>query len=98
MKAIVEFPSTSGTCIPEVEVNDLEGSGLMSSRTGEMITTANQTFQEVIGTAKSAISTIVSEVRSNVEGADEMTIDFGMKVGLKYGLCITASGECHNWN
>ncbi len=94
MKAIIEFPTRVGmTCIPfEVEVNDLDAAGLMSSR-GEMVAKAKESFQELMEAAKDSINTIVSGVKNNIEGADEMTVEFGLKVGLKYGLCITTSGD-----
>jgi hypothetical protein len=94
VKAIIEFRAADGTNVPfETEVSELDEAGLMSSRTGNMVATANQTLEEAMGAAKGAIVAIVTQLKDLAIDADEATVEFGLKVGLKYGVCITASGD-----
>lgn len=95
MSQVVEFDTNLGKLAFEVDSGQTEDSGLLANRTAEIVESASQTFEQAFATLKAGITNIVHDIREIATDADELTVQFGIKAGLKYGICISGSADAN---
>jgi len=90
MKHLIEFPLENGETIL-VEVDEPEASGLVPvARPGEIAAKATQTFESAMDQIKPLASGIVQKLRALSEPADEITVEFGLKLTASAGIYLAA--------
>ena len=78
-----------------IQVADTQPSSEMVTRgwggsTGEVVTRAEQGFDGALSHIQPAIRSLVSQLRSNVEGPDEFQVEFGIQLSAGVGAFISA--------
>jgi alkanesulfonate monooxygenase SsuD/methylene tetrahydromethanopterin reductase-like flavin-dependent oxidoreductase (luciferase family) len=89
MKHLIEFPLEDGGAAI-IEVDEPEGVR-RAARTGEVVETASQKFEEALGKIKPAIKAVITKLREIGESPDEVGIEFGIKLGAKAGAFIASA-------
>lgn len=86
---LLRIPLDSGEgphLIAEVDATDLGGVDLMADDGGGRLGTAATTLSEAFGKLEPALDMIVSRLRRATRHPDEITVDFGLKLGGETGL------------
>jgi len=84
-----------GSAVPEEGSSRENAEGLMSARGGDLIVKASQSYEEALATIKSGIELMSASVQGVASSADEVVLEFGIKVGAKYGMCISGSADAN---
>lgn len=91
MKRIVEFPLDGGGSIL-VETDESAPTDSRISIDSQVSQAAQQSFESALEKVKPVADTIMSKVRSLNEPADEVEVQFGIKMSAGFGAVI-ASGN-----
>lgn len=91
MKHIVEFPLDKGGSIL-IEVDEAAPTDDRISIGEQVSQTAQQSFESALEKVKPVADTIMSKVRNLNEPADEVEVEFGIKMSAELGAVI-ASGN-----
>lgn len=96
MKQIVEYSLEEGGSIL-VEVDVPESGGFeRASRLGEIVK-AGKSFDEALEQVKPAAQKIIGKLRSLTDPPDEITVEFGIKLGAKAGALIASADAEANY-
>lgn len=87
MKQLVEYELEDGTAIL-VEV-DLPEAGIERAGRGDQVIKAKERFKEALEHVKPIAQTVISTLSSIT--ADEIGVDFGIKLGAKAGTIIASA-------
>lgn len=92
MLRLVEFPLKDGGCIL-VEVDDpvSDGGIVPAASLGETVAKATQSFEDALKKVKVTAAGLLSELRGLAEAPEEISVEFGIKIGAEAGV-ILASG------
>ena len=97
MKRLVQFALEAGGTVV-VEVDEPGDGGLQrAGRAGEISETAAETLEAALDRIRPAAEAVVSRLRNLSQPADEVGVEFGIKLNAKIGAkMITKSGST-NW-
>lgn len=91
---LLRIPLTDGDeaqLVAEVDAVDLEGVELVADDGGGRLATVGTTLSDAFGKLEPALDMIVSRLRHATRQPDEITVEFGLKLGGETGL-IFAKG------
>jgi hypothetical protein len=96
MKRIVEYELEDGGSIL-VEVDVPEGGGFERvSRTDE-ITKASISFDQALDQVKPVAQKVIKKLRDITDPPDEITVEFGLKLGAKAGMVLASADAEANY-
>ena len=88
-KQLVEYQLEGGATIL-VEVDLPEGGIQRAGREGEIVK-ATQSFDEALEHVRPVAQKIISTLRTLTDVPDEMTVEFGIKLGARAGVVIASA-------
>ena len=88
MTFLIEVP-LEGASPVVMEVEDTEGSGIVrSTRPGEVIATANKSFDEALERLQPMAQAVITKLRNLGERPDDIGVEFGLKMTMDAGLVV----------
>jgi hypothetical protein len=105
MKRLVEFSLQEGGTML-VEVDEPEGSAETTMRggvvkaarpSGEVVESAQKTFEEALDKIKPAAQAIIDKLRELHDAPDEIGVEFGIKLSAEAGAFIASAGVEANY-
>jgi hypothetical protein len=91
VKQLVEFPlEDGGVVLVEVEERD-EAGPLRVGRLDEVVEASNKTFQAALGQVRPAVDAMMETLSGLTRRPDEITAQFGIKLGAKAGAFIASA-------
>jgi hypothetical protein len=98
VKNLIEFPlEAGGSIVLEVESPEPEGGVMRAARPGEIAAKAAETFEAAVEKVKPAAAAIISKLRGLSEPADEIAVEFGLKLSADAGAIIASTGAEANF-
>lgn len=92
MKGLIEFELENGGSIV-VQIAETEQEGTMRvTRPNEITEKAKDSFEKAVDKIKPIANTLISRLHSLTKPADEVGVEFGIKLNGKYGAIITEFG------
>ena len=93
MKKLVEFPlEDGGAMMVEVDEPEHAGRTLGVSRGGEKtVEKANQSFESALDKVKPTANAVISKLRDLVDPPDEISVEFGLKLGAETGAILASA-------
>jgi hypothetical protein len=97
VKRYVEFLSERGGSIV-VEIDDeVAGGTVRAGRPGEAAEIAERTFEQAIGTIRSAAESIITQLRQLSDPPDQSVVEFGLKLSGKVNAVIASANSEANF-
>jgi len=98
MKRLIEFPLADATfLLVEVDEPDSTDPLVRAARPSEVVTRAQQTFEEALEKVKPAASIIIQKLRSLHDSPDEIEVEFGLKLTAEAGAVVATAGVEANY-
>lgn len=96
MSQLVELPLEQGGSIL-VEVDEVRSGPLTrGGRTEDMVTTAGESLEQVLGKLGPAVQGIVSKLREGADWPDQVEVEFAVKLSAGANVIITRTeGEAN---
>ena len=96
MTYLIEVPLDGADPIV-MEIDDADGAGIVrSARPGEVVATANKSFNAALEQLQPMAQALVSKLRGLPERPDEIGVEFGLKMSVLAGLVVAhTSGEAN---
>lgn len=97
MTQVVEFPLDGGDFVL-VEVSDLGGGDVdRVGRAGTMVRETGETLQDVLRGTRSAIESVLGQMRDMAEPPDKVTLKFGIKFTASAGVVVAKAASEANF-
>lgn len=98
MKRLIEFPlENGGSILVEVDEPRADGGTMRSARPTEIVEKAKQTFETALEKIRPAASAIITKLRDLSEPADQIGVEFGIKLSAEAGVVLASAGVEANY-
>jgi hypothetical protein len=97
MNRLIEIPSESGSIIAEVVEPDTEEAIVRASRLSGAVESVKFTFEEALEKVRPAANAIIGKLRSLSDPPDQVSLEFGLKLGAKAGAFIASADSEANF-